>query len=111
MLIIGRSKVYYADKVVEIQKQALSFSNPQIPYKWEHREEIQDGYFYIFNQHFFHQYGDLNKYAVFQPHGTHIFELSDQQVNQVSQIYDKIFSEIDSDYIKYDVLRNLVFKL
>jgi hypothetical protein len=34
MLVIGNSKVHYADKVVEVQKQALSFSNPQIPYKW-----------------------------------------------------------------------------
>lgn len=33
-LIIGNSKVLYADKVIEVQKQALTFSNPQIPYTW-----------------------------------------------------------------------------
>src|SRR3954470_4961771 len=36
MLAIGNGRVHYADKVVEVQKQALSFSNPHIPYKWEH---------------------------------------------------------------------------
>ena len=31
MLVVGNSKVHFADRVVEVQKQALSFSNPQIP--------------------------------------------------------------------------------
>ena len=112
MLVIGGSRVHYADKVVEVQKQALSFSNPQIPYKWEHTDTIRKGFFCIFNQHFFHQFGDLNQYAVFQPNGTHIFELSDEQVSQIETFYERMVAEINSDYIhKYDVLRNLVFEL
>ncbi len=112
MLVIGNSKVHYADKVVEVKKQALSFSNPQIPYKWEHLDNIGSGSFCIFNQHFFHQYGNLNQYSVFQPNGTHIFELSDEQVEKTAAIYERMFEEINSDYIhKYDVLRNLVFEL
>ncbi|MBP6828286.1 MAG: helix-turn-helix transcriptional regulator [Saprospiraceae bacterium] len=112
MLVIGNSKVHYADKVVEVQKQALSFSNPHIPYKWEHLDNIRKGFFCIFNQHFFHQYGDLNQYSVFQPNGTHIFELTDEQVNKVQSIYERMFEEINSDYLhKYDVLRTLVFEL
>jgi len=31
MLVIGNSQVHYADQVVEVKKQALSFSNPHIP--------------------------------------------------------------------------------
>ena len=42
MLVIGNSNVHYSDKVVEVQKQALSFSNPQIPYKWDH-DKIRSG--------------------------------------------------------------------
>ncbi|MCJ7449683.1 MAG: helix-turn-helix domain-containing protein [Bacteroidales bacterium] len=112
MLVIGNSKVHYADKVVEVKKQALSFSNPHIPYKWEHLDNIRSGSFCVFNQHFFHQYGNLNQYSVFQPNGTHIFELSDEQVEKLAAIYERMFEEINSDYIhKYDVLRNLVFEL
>jgi AraC family transcriptional regulator, transcriptional activator of pobA len=112
MLVIGNSKVHYADKVVEVNKQALSFSNPHIPYKWEHLDNIRNGSFCIFNQHFFHQYGNLNQYSVFQPNGTHIFELSDEQVEILAAVYKRMFEEINSDYIhKYDVLRNLVFEL
>jgi AraC family transcriptional regulator, transcriptional activator of pobA len=112
MLVVGNSKVYYADKVVEVKKQALSFSSPQIPYKWEHLDNIRNGSFCVFNQHFFHQYGTLNQYSVFQPNGTHIFELSDEQVAKLAVIYERMFEEINSGYIhKYDVLRNLVFEL
>ncbi|GAB4021738.1 response regulator transcription factor [Spirosoma migulaei] len=112
MLVVGTSQVHYADKVIDVKKQALSFSNPHIPYKWEHLDDIRRGFFCIFNQHFFDQFGNLNQYAVFQPNGTHIVELTDEQVNQVSHIYERMFDEITSEYIhKYDVLRNLVFEL
>lgn len=112
MLVEGNSKVYYADKVVEVKKQALSFSNPQIPYKWEHLDNIRSGAFCIFNQHFFHQFGSLSQYSVFQPNGTHLFELSDEQAKIVAAIFERIFREINSDYVhKYDVLKNLVFEL
>ncbi|MCU7549695.1 helix-turn-helix transcriptional regulator [Chitinophagaceae bacterium LB-8] len=112
MLVIGNAKVNYADKVIEVQKQALAFSNPQIPYNWTQKERIQGGFFCIFNHHFFHQYGDLNQYAVFQPGGTPVFELSDEQLDKVKTVYERMFEEINSDYIhKYDVLRLLVFEL
>lgn len=112
MLVVGNIKMNYADRVVTVKKQALFFSNPQIPYNCENLERIEDGCFCIFNQHFFHQFGDLNQYAVFQPAGNHVFEITDEQVQQVKPIFDKMFAEIKSDYVhKYDVLRNLVFEL
>jgi AraC family transcriptional regulator, transcriptional activator of pobA len=111
MLVIGNSRVHYADKVIEVKEQALSFSNPHIPYKWDH-DKIRSGFFCVFNQHFFHQYGNLNQYSVFQPGGTHVFELTDEQVGKVSDLYHRMFEEINSDYLhKYDVLRTIVFEL
>ncbi len=112
MLVIGDIKMNYADRVITVKKQALFFSNPQIPYSCENLERIETGYYCIFNQHFFHKFGDLNQYSVFQPTGTHVFELSDEQVEKIRPIYKKMFEEINSDYLhKYDVLRNLVFEL
>ena len=112
MLVIGNINMNYADQVIAVKKQALFFSNPQIPYNCENLERIEDGFYCIFNQHFFHQFGDLNQYSVFQPGGNHVFELTDEQVIQITGIYKKMFEEINSDYVhKYDVLRNLVFEL
>jgi hypothetical protein len=58
-LIIGKNKVHYADKVVSIEDQALFFANPQIPYSWEHIDENQTGFFCIFTEAFFSQFGNL----------------------------------------------------
>jgi AraC-like DNA-binding protein len=112
MLVTGNIDINYADKVVSIKKQGIFFSNPQIPYNCGNLERIKNGVYCIFNKHFFDKFGDLNQYSVFQPTGNHVFELTDEQVEQMSGIYKKMFEEINSDYIhKYDVLRNLVFEL
>ncbi len=112
MLVVGNIHMNYADQVVTVKKQALFFSNPQIPYNCENLEKIEAGYYCIFNQHFFHQFGDLNQYSVFQPAGNHVFELSDEQATHIAGIYNKMFDEINSEYLhKFDVLRNLVFEL
>src|SRR5215470_5269294 len=84
MLAIGNYRTHYADETIEIQKQALVFSNPQIPYKCENTDRIQSGFFCVFTTAFFHQYGNLNQCAVFQPGGTHVFELTDEQVKNVT---------------------------
>lgn len=112
MLVMGNSQVHYADKVFTVQKQALSFSNPLIPYNWEHLDTVRNGVYCIFNQHFFHQYGNLGQYEVFQPHGIHVFELTDEQAVQVNAIYQRMWQEINSDYAhRFDVIRTLVFEL
>lgn len=112
MLVIGNINMNYADKVISVKRQALFFSNPQIPYNCENLENIESGAYCIFNQNFFHNFGDITQYSVFQPNGNHVFELSDNQVEQITRIYEKMFDEIQSNYVhKYDVLRNLVFEL
>ncbi|RQO29658.1 AraC family transcriptional regulator [Taibaiella sp. KBW10] len=111
-LLIGESTIAYADKAIQIQKQALIFSNPQIPYRWEHTDQIHQGYFCIFDQSFFHHYGNLNQYSVFQPEGDHVFELSDEQAAILAGNFERMLTEINSDYIhKYDLLRTIVYEM
>src|SRR5437016_11207699 len=52
-LIIGTGTLYYADKGIDINKPALMFSNPLIPYSWEARSVKQEGYFCLFTEQFF----------------------------------------------------------
>ncbi len=111
-LIIGRNKIYYADKTIETKRQALLFANPQIPYNWEALDQQQSGFFCVFTPVFFHHFGDLKSYDVFQPNGTPVFELTDEQAGKIKRIYEQMFEEINSEYIhKYDALRNLVFEI
>ncbi|PAM95663.1 AraC family transcriptional regulator [Flavobacterium sp. IR1] len=111
-LIIGKNRVHYADKVVEIEKQVLFFANPQVPYNWEELEEQQTGFFCVFTEAFFHQFGNLKEYPVFKPNGSPVFAIDDDQLEKIKSIFQQMIVEINSDYTyKYDVLRNLVFEL
>lgn len=111
-LISGRNKVHYADKTVEIENHALLFASPHIPYNWEPLDERQTGFFCIFTEAFFNQFPNFREYPVFKPGGQPILFLNDKQVAFLSEIYLKMFDEIESDYIyKYDLLRNYVFEL
>lgn len=112
MLVKGQSRVHYADKVVEVKKQALSFSNPQIPYKWEHLDKLFGGIYCVFNAEFFHQFGQFGQYEVFQPNGNHVFELSDEDADRIYKTFEAIETELKSGYkYKFDLIRNLVFEL
>jgi AraC family transcriptional regulator, transcriptional activator of pobA len=112
MLVRGASTVYYADKVYEVKKQALSFSNPMVPYKWDHLKPDTSGIYCIFDNDFFSNFGQIQQYEVFQPQGTHIFELTDDEAAEVAKLFQQINTEFESDYkYKYDLLRNKVFEL
>lgn len=112
MLVNGGGTVHYADTIIDVQQQALSFSNPYIPYNWTNRDQIENCIYCIFNKDFFQQYGDIDQYPVFHPQGNHVFEITNKQTVQVKAIFDKMLLEIQSNYTyKYDVLRNLAFEL
>ncbi len=111
-LVKGKGVFHYADKSVVIREQSIAFSNPQIPYGWERRDEILSGFYCIFTPDFFNQFGNISQYEVFKPNGIHIFELDTDTYEIAKSIYEKMLCEIETDYVyKYDVLRNMVFEL
>lgn len=110
-LVFGKGQLHFADTSVEIKKQALFFSNPKTPYSWEPMGE-QSGYFCVFNESFFKQFGNLNNYPLFQPDGNHLYNLTDTQAENFKSIFQEMLMEINSDYaFKYDVLRNLLYRI
>ncbi|MBW8244906.1 helix-turn-helix transcriptional regulator [Muricauda oceani] len=111
-LVFGKSRVHFADKSVEIKKQALLFSNPEIPYSWEPADHNQSGFSCIFTESFFEEFGTLKDYPVFRPEGNRLYNLTDAQATIFRSIFLEMFQEIDSEYVfKYDVLRNLVLQI
>jgi AraC-like DNA-binding protein len=110
--IQGRNKVYFADKSVSINKQAILFGSPHIFYSWEKLGDDQSGYSCIFTADFFHHFGNPADYAVFQPGGMPVLELTDDQAIKMKQVYEEMLSEWNSDYVhKHDRMRVLVFEL
>ena len=108
-LIIGVGKLYYADKWILVNRPAMLFSNPLVPYAWESISEEQKGMFCIFNEQFVQseeKNSSLANSPLFKVTGDKVFFLDDTQITKVLDIYTKMQEENQSDYAnKYDVLR------
>lgn len=114
-LISGRNKAEYADKVIDIEKNALLFATPKIPYHWLPQDDKQVGYFCIFTDDFLtKQKGGVvpDELPIFKPGGYPIFQLSDEAAEEIRYIFTKMYREITAEYaFKYDLLRNYVLEL
>jgi AraC-like DNA-binding protein len=114
-LILGRNRAEYADKVIDIEHNALLFATPLIPYNYVPQDENQSGFFCIFSEDFLTQDNSgirLKELPVFSPGGNPVFFLNDDQIDDIRHIFKKMFREIESDYAyKYDLLRNYVIEL
>ncbi|NSL87717.1 helix-turn-helix domain-containing protein [Chitinophaga solisilvae] len=114
-LISGRNKAEYADKVIDIEKNALLFATPKIPYHWLPEDDHQSGYFCIFTADFLVQQKSgviLDDLPIFQPRGYPVFQLTDEEAEDILFIFRKMYKELSSDYAyKYDLLRNYVMEV
>ena len=114
-VVSGRNKAQYADREIDIEKNALLFATPKIPYHWVPQDDNQFGYFCIFTHDFLIQNKSgvvLDELPIFQPGGYPIFQLTDEEADDITLIFKKMYKEISSDYAyKYDLLRNYVLEL
>src|SRR6218665_3682768 len=49
-IVDGESMIHYASKSIHIDRPALIFSNPLVPYSFERISEHMAGYIFIFNE-------------------------------------------------------------
>jgi AraC family transcriptional activator of pobA len=114
-MISGKNRAEYADKVIDIEKNALLFGTPKIPYNYVPLDEDQSGFFCIFTHDFLLQNKSgvvVDDLPIFQPGGYPIFQLSNESSAEITAIFKKMYKEISSDYAyKYDLLRNYVLEL
>ena len=111
----GKSRAEYADKVIDIQENALLFATPKIPYHWLPEDGNQTGMFCIFTPEFFLPGTaaiSLDKLSLFQPGQVPVFQLSEEEAKEVEYIFRKMHKELAADYkFKFDLLRTLVLEL
>lgn len=114
-LIRGRNRAEYADKVIDIEKNALLFASPRIPYHYLPQDDDQSGHFCIFTADFLiHTKSGvvLDELPLFKPGGYPVFQLADEQAEELTGIFRKMHKELASDYAyKYDLLRNYILEL
>lgn len=113
--IRGRNRAEYADKVIDIEKNALLFATPKVPYHYVPLDEDQSGYFCIFTEEFLHHSKtgvNIDELPLFKAGGYPVFQLSTENTQDLDNLYRKMYKELSSDYaFKYDLLRNYVLEL
>lgn len=114
-LINGKNTVEYADRTIEIKDYAILFATPKIPYRYTPLDNNQKGHFCVFTSDFMTKSKTglvIDELPIYQPNTDFIFQLTEKQYKEVSSIFKKMHSEIESDYkFKYDLLRNYLVEL
>jgi AraC-like DNA-binding protein len=114
-LVRGRNVAEYADKTIYIEKNALVFATPKIPYNWVPQDDNQKGCFCIFTGDFLlpsKSGAILDELPIFRPGGVPVFQVSDVVAEEALLLFKKMQTEIASNYLyKYDLIRNYVMEL
>lgn len=114
-LVLDPGKLYYANRWIDIDKPALQFSNPMVPYAWETASPTQDGWFCLFTENFLQngeRTGSLSDSPFFKTGGTPVFFLDEIQTKTIADIFGKMMTEMSGNYThKYDLLRNYLHLL
>jgi AraC family transcriptional activator of pobA len=110
LVLKGNSHLLYANRGIEVNKPALVFTNPLVPYSWEGVAAEQTGYFCVFKEDFL-RVNDRAEYLqdspVFKAGGDPVFLLDETQATYLSHIFSRMLTEFDSEYVyKQDLIRS-----
>jgi AraC family transcriptional regulator, transcriptional activator of pobA len=97
-LIIGRGVLHYPDKTIVIDRDALLFSNPLVPYSWEAKSENQSGYFCVFSEEFLLSNGSLKKSPLFKIGAVPVLFVEPSVKSFLSSLFERMLEEATSDY-------------
>ena len=100
-LALGTGKLHYADKGVLVDKPALIFSNPMIPYAWEAVSEEQDGFFCLFTEGFLKAKDRdlaLQESPLFKIGADPVFFVNTVQQEYITTIFQNMLREFSSEY-------------
>jgi AraC-like DNA-binding protein len=110
-LVEVKATVYFADKGISIDRPALLFANPLIPYAFEPETKAK-GYFCLFKEDFFKSKDrneSLQDSPLYKIGADPVFFLDDEQLLNIKSFFKKMIEEIGKEYVhKDDLLRNYV---
>ena len=93
--------LHFADKTIHINQPCLIFSSPFTSYGYEGLSEERSGYWCIFRDEFFkpsERTKLLQESPLFKIGSENIFQLDPQKTIEISQIFDLIIKDLNSDY-------------
>jgi len=112
LVVKGEGILSYADKMIHIKDNAISFTNPMIPYSWEKLSDHPSGYFCMFTEAFidYDLKGEtLSESPLFKISGNHVLLPDQRSMGLVTGIFEQMLIEMQSSYKnKYELLRSYV---
>ena len=109
-LLTGTSHYYYAGRSVFIDRPALVFSNPLIPYSWERISAEQGGYACLFTEEFLiinDRAASLQESPLFRLGSDPVYWVNEAQYADLSHLCAKMLTELHSGYrYQQEVVRN-----
>lgn len=110
LILNGNSQLLYANRGIEINKPALVFTNPLVPYSWDGDFDLSSGYFCVFTNEFLqagNRMESLEESNLFKAGGDPVYLLDEAQTNYLKSIFIRMQQELDSEYVyKYELIRN-----
>lgn len=110
-IVRAQSSIHYATYSINIDRPALIFSNPRVPYSYESNGP-QSGYMCIFTEDFLSETNrpiSLQESPLFTLGARAVFFPDEPQLAFIGSLFDKIIEEINSSYVyRHDVLRSYV---
>jgi AraC family transcriptional regulator, transcriptional activator of pobA len=108
-LTVGKGRIHYATRSIELTQPTLIFSNPRVPYSYE-SDEIKRAYACIFTEQFLKANGrteSLQESPLFKIGSNPVFFLSKSQLEFITDLYEKMIAEIETSYVyRYDIVRS-----
>lgn len=110
----GSSRLDFSGRSIVIDRPALVFTNPLLPYSWQggSGENDYEGYFCVFSDDFLQSGGyleNLQESLLFKAGGEPVCFLDEKQVIYLTSLFSTMREDIDSEYIyKNDLMRNNV---
>ncbi|WP_228444732.1 hypothetical protein [Chryseobacterium shandongense] len=114
-LIACKTSIKYIDRTIEVEKNGILFATPKVPYQYVHQGTGNGGYFCIFSADFLLKNKSgviIDDLPIFSSNDYPVFNLSAKDAKELRRIFEKMYTEIASDYVyKYDLLRAYVLEL
>jgi len=108
----GKYIFHYADRSFETDETILFFGNPHIPYSCEVLSQVNVGFASVFTEDFLklsERSEGLLQSPLFRIGGTPILTINKTQKKNLSDIFEKMIAEQDTDYAyKDEIIRNYI---
>lgn len=109
-LVTGSGRYNYASRGILVDRPALVFSNPLIPYSWEPISAEQGGYLCLFTEEFLivnDRAVNLQHSPLFKLGSDPVYFVDEAQYADLAHLFGKMLQEMSSGYAyQQDVVRN-----